>query len=95
MSFVLPIRCWAAHFLDRIDYNYNQRARGLTGYRFKANMLPSDFFHRNVFLSFQEDPLGIRLRDIIGVDRLMWGSDYPHHDPRFGHFCKPFVFNEL
>ncbi len=41
-------------------------------------MLPSDFFHRNVFCGFQEDGLGIRLRDIIGVDNLLWGSDYPH-----------------
>ena len=41
-------------------------------------MLPSDFFHSNVYLSFQEDDLGIRLRDLIGVDQLMWGSDYPH-----------------
>ena len=32
----------------------------------------------NVFLSFQEDAVGVRLRDVIGVDRLMWGSDYPH-----------------
>ena len=24
-------------------------------------MLPSDFFHRNVVLSFQEDAIGIRL----------------------------------
>jgi hypothetical protein len=41
-------------------------------------MLPSDFSRRNVVLSFQEDPIGIRLRDVIGVDNMMWGSDYPH-----------------
>ena len=35
-------------------------------------MLPSDFFHRNVVLSFQEDAIGIRLRDVIGVDNMMW-----------------------
>ena len=35
-------------------------------------------FRRNVFLSFQEDDLGIRDRALIGVDNLMWGSDYPH-----------------
>ena len=29
-------------------------------------MLPSDFFRRNVVLSFQEDAIGIRLRDVIG-----------------------------
>ena len=39
-------------------------------------MLPSDFFRRNV-LSFQEDAIGIRLRDVIGIDNMMWGSDYP------------------
>jgi hypothetical protein len=29
-------------------------------------MLPSDFLGRNVVLSFQEDAIGIRLRDVIG-----------------------------
>ncbi len=29
-------------------------------------------------LSFQKDALGVRLRDVIGVDNMMWGSDYPH-----------------
>jgi hypothetical protein len=42
--------------------------------RFKDAMRPSDFFRRNVFLSFQEDAIGIRLRDAIGVDNMMWGS---------------------
>jgi predicted TIM-barrel fold metal-dependent hydrolase len=41
-------------------------------------MLPSDFFHSNIYVSFQEDDLGIRWRELIGVDQLMWGSDYPH-----------------
>ena len=35
-------------------------------------MLPSDFFRRNVVLSFQEDAIGICLRDVIGVDNTMW-----------------------
>jgi hypothetical protein len=48
-------------------------------------MLPSDFFRRNVVLSFQEDAIGIRLRDVIGPDKMiwdnmMWGSDYPHSE---------------
>ena len=45
--------------------------------------MPSDFFHSNVYLSFQEDDIGIRLRDVIGVDSLMWGSDYPHSESTF------------
>ena len=51
-------------------------------------MLPSDFFRRNVVLSFQEDAIGIRLRDVIGPDNMiwdnmMWGSDYPHSASTF------------
>ena len=48
-------------------------------------MLPSDFFRRNVVLSFQEDAIGIRLRDVIGLDNknMMWGSDYPHSESTF------------
>ena len=30
-------------------------------YRFKDGMLPSDFFRRNIVLSFQEDAIGIRV----------------------------------
>ena len=75
--------CWAPFFLSRLDYTYDQQGFGREGYRFKEDMKPSDYFHRNVFLGFQEDDLGIRLRDIIGVDSLQWGSDYPHMESTF------------
>ena len=74
---------WVPHLLDRLDFNYTQRAAGATGVQFKNDMIPSDFYRRNVFVGFQEDGLGIRLRDIIGVDNLMWGSDYPHQESTF------------
>ena len=74
---------WVPHFLDRLDYNYTQRPPTGDWYTFKEDMLPSDYFHRNVFLAFQEDGLGIKLRDIIGVDNLAWGSDYPHPESTF------------
>ena len=76
---------WAPYMLWRMDYNYTQRARG-PGYRefkFKDGALPSDFFHSNMFISFQEDPIGIRLRDVLGVDNMCWGSDYPHQESTF------------
>ncbi len=75
---------WVPHFLDRIDYTYSQRIHfNEFWHRFNDDMLPSDYFHRNVFLGFQEDALGIRDRDIIGVDQLQWGSDYPHTESTF------------
>jgi predicted TIM-barrel fold metal-dependent hydrolase len=62
---------------------HQQRTRPEAIYRFKDGMLPSDFFHRNIVVSFQEDAIGIRLRDVIGVDNMMWGSDYPHSESTF------------
>ncbi len=74
---------WAPHFIRVMDYNYTQRARIPGRLRFKNDALPSDFFHNSVFLSFQEDDLGVQLRSIIGVDNIMWGSDYPHQEGTF------------
>ena len=74
---------WVPHFLDRLDYNYTQRPKTGKWHTFKEDMMPSDYFHRNVFLGFQEDHLGIRDRHIIGVDNLLWGSDYPHPESTF------------
>ena len=76
---------WVPHFLERMDYCYTQRAQDRGGYwrKLEEGMLPSDYFHRNAFLGFQEDGLGVRLRDIIGVDNLLWGSDYPHPESTF------------
>ncbi len=73
---------WAPHLLGTMDYTYIERQKEAS-YRFKGDVLPSDFFHRNVYLSFQEDGIGIRMRDVIGVDCLMWGSDYPHAESTF------------
>jgi predicted TIM-barrel fold metal-dependent hydrolase len=73
---------WAPNVLTSMDYTYRER-HGEALYRFKGGMRPSDFFHRNVVLSFQEDAIGIRLRDVIGVANMMWGSDNPHSESTF------------
>jgi predicted TIM-barrel fold metal-dependent hydrolase len=73
---------WVPHLLSSMDYTYRERHDEAI-YRFKDAMRPSDFFHRNVVLSFQEDTIGIRLRDVIGVENMMWGSDYPHSESTF------------
>jgi predicted TIM-barrel fold metal-dependent hydrolase len=73
---------WAPHLLSTMDYTYRERHEEAF-YRFKRGWRPSDFFHENVVLSFQEDAIGIRLRDTIGVDNIMWGSDYPHSESTF------------
>jgi hypothetical protein len=74
---------WVPFFLDRLDYTHTQRARRVHWHRYRGDALPSDFFRRNTFLSFQEDAMGIRDRSLIGVGGLMWGSDYPYTESTF------------
>ena len=74
---------WIPHFLERMDFAYTQRSPNKGDYRFNEKMLPSDYFHRNCFASFQQDAIGIRLRDLIGVQCLLWRSDYPHIESTF------------
>jgi predicted TIM-barrel fold metal-dependent hydrolase len=41
---------------------------------------PSFYFERQVYATFMEDPVGLREREHIGVDNIMWASDYPHSE---------------
>lgn len=41
---------------------------------------PSFYFKRQVFATFMEDPVGLREREFIGIDNIMWSSDYPHSE---------------
>jgi predicted TIM-barrel fold metal-dependent hydrolase len=35
--------------------------------------------------SFMVDSLGLQLIDQIGVDKVMWSSDYPHNESTYGY----------
>ena len=74
---------WAPYFMSRMDEFYKNRAVGVHGRRFHGSTLPSDFFRSNIFIGFQEDHVGVQLRHHIGVDNLLWGSDYPHAEGTF------------
>tara|TARA_Y100000768_G_scaffold278760_1_gene214003 strand:- start:1884 stop:2999 length:1116 start_codon:yes stop_codon:yes gene_type:complete len=68
---------WVAHTLQRLDHAAYRTpwelAEGLT-------MKPSEYFDRNFWVTFEDDKEGIATRHAIGVNNLLWGNDYPHHD---------------
>jgi uncharacterized protein len=66
---------WIAHFLQRMDWRQFRR-----GDRTSLPMQFSEYWQRNFRTTFEDDEIGIRTRDIIGVNTLMWASDYPHGD---------------
>jgi predicted TIM-barrel fold metal-dependent hydrolase len=46
---------------------------------------PSTYWHRQMAATFEEDELGIELREHIGVENMMWATDYPHPDSTWPH----------
>jgi predicted TIM-barrel fold metal-dependent hydrolase len=43
------------------------------------------YWQHHMYASFMVDPLGLELIDRIGVDRVMWSTDYPHNESTFGY----------
>jgi predicted TIM-barrel fold metal-dependent hydrolase len=66
---------WIPYVLDRMDYEWEDRFRDLG-----LTMKPSDYWRRQCKATFQYDRIGTKLIDDMGVETLMWGSDYPHPD---------------
>jgi len=75
--FVEPGLGWIAWWLAITDDMVTRQ-----GYELPAiSELPSFYFHRNVFVTFidEHDALAAEeLRARIGVENMMWSSDYPH-----------------
>jgi uncharacterized protein len=75
---------WLPYMLERMDDTYRKFLdapdfwRGQT--RLALAMPPSAYFHRQIWATFQSDLAGMRLLDVLGEDRVMWASDYPHAD---------------
>ncbi|HKH04069.1 MAG TPA: amidohydrolase family protein [Acidimicrobiales bacterium] len=69
---------WIPYFLDRLDRTYEMHHRW-TGQDF-GDKLPSEVFREHFLTCFIADPVGIRLRDMIGLDNIAWECDYPHSD---------------
>ena len=49
----------------------------------KLEAPPSYYLKRQAHTTFMWDPLALRLRDVIGLDCLMFGNDYPHLEGSF------------
>jgi predicted TIM-barrel fold metal-dependent hydrolase len=69
---------WIPYFLDRLDRTYEMHHLW-TGQDFDGRT-PSEIFREHVLTCFIADPIGLRLRDEIGIDNICWEQDYPHSD---------------
>jgi uncharacterized protein len=88
---------WIPYALDRMDFEWEDRFTDLG-----LKMKPSEYWKKHCKATFQYDKIGAKLVDDMGVESLMWGSDYPHGDgvwpesakyidEQFAHLPKDYV----
>ena len=65
---------WVSYVLEATDHEWEQRQLWKEGIRTK----PSEVFRRQIYVDFWYEKAGIELRELVGVDNIMWESDYPH-----------------
>ena len=51
-------------------------------------MKPSEYVRRNLWATFQDDPIGPMLFRYFGEDNFMWASDFPHTDSTWPNSLK-------
>jgi predicted TIM-barrel fold metal-dependent hydrolase len=73
---------WVGNMLRRIDHSF-YRSGGTPYPGVLLRMKPSEYWSQNFSITFEDDEIGIRTLDYIGINNLMWGSDYPHGDSVF------------
>jgi predicted TIM-barrel fold metal-dependent hydrolase len=71
---------WMPYVLERVDYTW-ERHRWYTGVN--TEVKPSELFRDHVFGCFIADDAGLAVRELIGVDNIMFEGDYPHSDSNF------------
>jgi predicted TIM-barrel fold metal-dependent hydrolase len=74
---------WMPYFVRRMDAAGEKHVPKAQDYRLAAK--PSEIFKRQVYATFEEEPLGPELLPLLGPDNFMWASDYPHPDSTFPH----------
>jgi predicted TIM-barrel fold metal-dependent hydrolase len=68
---------WIGYYLERLDTMFRRHAWAKRGV---IQEIPSTFWFRQGHATFEDDLVGMRTLDRIGVDNVMWASDYPHPD---------------
>jgi predicted TIM-barrel fold metal-dependent hydrolase len=73
---------WIVPWLERLDHHYEV-------FRWDVpwlTMKPSEYFRRQCYISFDPDESTLAFtarHPLVGAERIIWASDYPHPDAKF------------
>jgi predicted TIM-barrel fold metal-dependent hydrolase len=78
---------WIPNWLEQADNIYRRNHRWseeLLDVK-PLKHLPSDYVKEHCYWGFQNNPIGVKLRHEIGVEHVMWSSDFPHTESDWPH----------
>ncbi|MBI3742985.1 MAG: amidohydrolase family protein [Chloroflexi bacterium] len=65
---------WVPYLLEVADHQWDRQALA----REKMTKKPSEYFHRQCYVNFWFEVFGAEMRHSIGIDNILWESDFPH-----------------
>ena len=65
---------WSADSIYERNHKWAVELHGLK----PLPRLPSEYIREHCYWGFQYNPMGVKVRHMIGVDHVMWSSDFPH-----------------
>lgn len=66
---------WVPFFKEQTDNRYHRMA---AANRLSLKAPPSEYFDQHVFYTYITDTYAVRNRVAVGVENMLWSSDYPH-----------------
>ncbi len=67
---------WIPYILEQLDDRYWRNRAWLP---VRLEHTPSEYYRRNWRSTFMIDRYAVQNRYALGIDNLMWSTDYPHH----------------
>ncbi|NUS58644.1 MAG: amidohydrolase [Streptomycetaceae bacterium] len=78
---------WIPYLLERIDDVWETH-RGWSNGQAACPEPPSTYYYRQMYSCFFKDSVGTELLHRVGVDNVMFETDYPHQDGTWPHSVK-------
>ena len=66
---------WVPYYKEQIDNNYHRLA---PANNYALPKLPSEYVEQHVHFTYMTDSFGLQNRHEVGVENILWSSDYPH-----------------
>jgi predicted TIM-barrel fold metal-dependent hydrolase len=73
---------WVPYYAEQMDDRYD---RNRFWAKIRLERKPSDYVRSNWSFTFVIDHYGVANRHAVGVDNVMWSTDYPHHSCDWPH----------